>query len=1148
MTLKTSLVITGDSSVAKAAVDTLRGGIDQLGSSAKTTAPAAQQLDKAIGGVATTARAAAFQLSDLSQQSAAQRHEQEKAAEAAGKLNTNIGLQRAGYQQLGFQIQDVAASYASGSRLSTIFAQQSGQLAGAIGLIAQASEDTNSKLGKFATFIGGPWGIALNIAIALGAALWSSLSKVDDASQEAAKSTFDFSSSLQAAQGSIATYTDAVSQAEQATRGLINTQALLIDNSRAIAKQTAADLTGQIATLDAQIAQKTQSAGAWWKNVPGLSSIGVWERGQITTLQQQRSDLKDELGKWQKVYTDAQVGFEERSAVESASADARARGEIERARARLRERRQFTLNSSTGDVPLADGASLDYLSEADFKRQMSDLQRREDALKERDKKPKKDNSAAKAAREAERLAQFGERAEDAIARLNDQFNAAPRDIDQARQATGKLDDIIADLEKRKPKNFETLIAQAQAVKPLIQESLQRPIREMLDDQQRQIALGALQVQGREAEASALQVTYSLMDKLGVESESQLATELAKRGVTGDQVRQLYGNLELMREQTREMKAQQAIQQAFLTGVADMRENVRLTLESLRKDGPKAFGDFFKRSLDVVDRLFSDVAVEKLFGGIFRDLEDQVTGADKVSDAGDKMAKAVDAASGEIINLGKAAATAIATMKGAANGSAVPAGWIVGDDGKAFDPNAAIEVTAAKIDPLKELKGGFRQGYEQVFGDLKKGMKDVFSDIFGDRGLFSSSLGKTLGTVVANGQVGATAGNLVTGLLGIKGSSTVGALGGAIGGAIGGPIGSIVGGVLGSVVGGLFKKTKTGAANITSVTGDAVLSGNSSTYKKSASAAAGSVQDGLSQIAETLGGGVGSFNVTIGQRDGDWRVRAGSGSLKVSKGATDFNDDQSSAIAYAIQLAVSQGAITGLSAAVQKAIKSSDDINDALAEALKVKEVETLLGGIGAELQNQFQALETQAKERLRIATEYGFDVVAIEKKNAEDRAKLVDQLLTERIGSIQTLLNDLKYGDLYEGSLADQRQALLAEIAKAKTAAEAGEDGAADKLATLSRQLVELSRDAYGTAGSEYASDRDSVINASENILQIETDRIQAAADAAAQTNTTLSTISDQTAVSNDLLAKIAAALTAAGGTNAALAAALNTSLVSRTA
>jgi hypothetical protein len=203
------------------------------------------------------------------------------------------------------------------------------------------------------------------------------------------------------------------------------------------------------------------------------------------------------------------------------------------------------------------------------------------------------------------------------------------------------------------------------------------------------------------------------------------------------------------------------------------------------------------------------------------------------------------------------------------------------------------------------------------------------------------------------------------------------------------------------------------------------------------------------------------------------------------------------------------------------------------EALKVKEVEKLLGGMGAELEEQFSAFEKQAKERVRIATQYGFDVVAIEKRNAEDRAALVDQILSSRVGSLQTLLDDFKFGDLFEGTAADQRTALLAEIATTRTAADAGEDGAADRLAALLRQLTELSRDAFGTAGSEYATDRDSAVSAAEAVIKAENDRIRAAQDAVATTNSELKTISTLTYESNDLLSQIAASLAQLTGSQA---------------
>jgi hypothetical protein len=666
--------------------------------------------------------------------------------------------------------------------------------------------------------------------------------------------------------------------------------------------------------------------------------------------------------------------------------------------------------------------------------------------------------------------------------------------------------------------------------------------------------------GRQAEADALQLTYSLMDKMGVESEDQLATALAQRGVSEDQVRALYGNLAALREQTREMRVQQALQGSYLSALGDMRENVRLTMEDLRKDGPKAVGDFFERSLDVVDRLFSEVATEKLFGGLFRDLEDQLTGADKVSDAGEKMAKAVGAASDQIVTLGKAAATATAIMNGGSGASTgldldlgALKGLAAGEDG------ADITVTAS---PWKQLKGEFRDGFEGVFDDLKGGFKDIFTDIFGDKGVFSEGLGKTLGKIMGYGAVGGAAGSLATGALGVRGSGTGGMVGGAIGGAaaeellsktlgsFAGPIGSIAGGIVGSVVGGLLKKTKYGTTVVTgSEDADTSTAGNNKARKEASLGLASSVQETLASIAEEFGGSVGNFRVSLGMYKDAYRVsttgRTGKLKGKYSD-VVDFGDDEAGALAYAVMDAITDGGIVGISAAVRKALASSDDLDEALEEALKVKEVEKLLGGLGAELQDQFKAFETQAKERLRIATQYGFDVVAIEQRNAEDRAKLIDDILTDRVGSLQQLLNDMKYGDLFEGSATDRRDALLVEIAKARTAAEAGDDGAADKLADLLRQLTELSREAYGTAGDEYATDRDTATSAAEAVIKAENERIKAAQDAVAATNAKLDKSNELADEGVQYLATIAAALTQGGAAAQVVPSALNTALVSR--
>jgi hypothetical protein len=77
----------------------------------------------------------------------------------AGKRNTaSAGQQRAAMQQLGFQINDVATQFSSGTPPMQIFAQQSGQVVQALSLM------TNSTKG-FLGFLGGPWGAVTAAAV-----------------------------------------------------------------------------------------------------------------------------------------------------------------------------------------------------------------------------------------------------------------------------------------------------------------------------------------------------------------------------------------------------------------------------------------------------------------------------------------------------------------------------------------------------------------------------------------------------------------------------------------------------------------------------------------------------------------------------------------------------------------------------------------------------------------------------------------------------------------------------------------------------------------------------------------------------------------------------------------------------------------------
>lgn len=384
------------------------------------------------------------------------------------------------------------------------------------------------------------------------------------------------------------------------------------------------------------------------------------------------------------------------------------------------------------------------------------------------------------------------------------------------------------------------------------------------------------------------------------------------------------------------------------------------------------------------------------------------------------------------------------------------------------------------------------------------LQDALRDIAKKVGI-SPEAASTIGKYAGKGLEGAASGALANSVfapiakgLGLGTSQTGAQLGGGLGGALGaiptiakalGPtLGAALGpvlGIAGSLLGGLLKASKNGGATL-GADGSISTSGNSASRQASAAGAAGSIVDGVKQIAQALGGTVGKLSpVTIGTygKQDEYRVNTTGGTtLGGSKsgiaGVQYFGSGDAGAadaLAYAIQLEVQRGAVEGLSAAVQKAIKSSPDINAALQEAGKVQDVELIAKGLSGQFEKAFKDLETTAKERVRIATEYGLDVVAIEKRNAEDRVALVDQLTKQQAGALQSLVTDLTSGDLFEGSYKDKIDAIGGRIDKAKADMEAGVSGAADTLADLYRQQLAAEKDAYGET-AQYAAARNSTI------------------------------------------------------------------------
>lgn len=116
------------------------------------------------------------------------------ATTTGGEIVKSSGSQRAGFQQLSFQIGDIATQYGSGTKAMTIFAQQSGQVIQALGLM------TNSTKGLLG-FLGGPWGQIITAATIILAPFIAKLFQTADGADAAKDSVLGYADALKKLQG-----------------------------------------------------------------------------------------------------------------------------------------------------------------------------------------------------------------------------------------------------------------------------------------------------------------------------------------------------------------------------------------------------------------------------------------------------------------------------------------------------------------------------------------------------------------------------------------------------------------------------------------------------------------------------------------------------------------------------------------------------------------------------------------------------------------------------------------------------------------------------------------------------------------------------------------------------------------------------------
>jgi hypothetical protein len=1100
-----SAKLIADSSGLKAGLADGQKALERLTAEELRSLKVVSDLAQAVGGLGDATRQAVTPMGGLQRAF----HQLGIAAKAQQKAVTDtenaVRRQQAAVRQLGVQMGDFGTQVASGINPMMAFIQQSGQM-------AYAAQDMGGKVGKVAMFLNTPWGAAVQFgALVLGSLVGSLLSTGREAEKAAGKLDFK--------RMSVKELTKAIVDLEAAERKEMQTSQQAADDKL---RQAQGDLSAAVKTRDEtrrllSQALRTQERALLGGQDTRGSQVASQATGRANALRQALAAENENIKTLQKLVRERTAAILQREVKEQFDPAAKAAGDYERVLGRLND--QLTAGT---------------INEAKYRQELGKAtQQRERAIKAANAMGK---AASSANREFGRLISSSEAAS-IVRGIGGQVNSADRSTARQTQLYN------AWLAARKPRD-----------NPVAKPGTSAHERGNALDVQFAPGLNPAKLRAAFQE-EGVTLTKVFAERghwhiewaKGVDTAAQAAREAAKATRELEQAQQeLERRVASIIAAFDPARAAADKYAASLAEIADLQGRGLISSgEALRYSLKASADDLNRRKKD--DRALIDSVVE---GGnmddAWRKMMEGIEGAadERVRPAMERMGRAGAKA---FQDEGLVAAEAIARLLGGKIGGAVGDAFGILNGLKSGNFNS---VSGPMGSILSLLGGGkrepgeapapFTEGLTDFIKPIKGGLKDVVEKI-GDTFSIGGDFEKTLGHMAGGAALGSVVGPAVTNLLGMKGSNMGAQIGGALGSAAGAAsgipggaqIGALIGSIEGSIVGGLIKSAKRGSASITSATGDIETRGNSDKRNLASKELASSIQGALSQIADSLGGQLGAFAVSIGVRDDNFRVDpSGKGITKTKKGAVDFGQDEKGAISFAIANAIADGAVTGLSAAVQQALKSSPDIDKALREALKVREIEDLLTDLGGQLNSQFRAFDQQAAERVRIAKQYGFDVVKIEELNAKERLKLVDQVLASRVGALKDLLEDINFGDLFQGSLTDRRDRLITEFDKAVKDAEGGVDGGAERQADLSRKLLDLSKSTFGTAGGEFAADLSRARTSAERVIELENERIKQAQAAQQQTNDHLdeanSHLSEQTTIQRAMLAQLQAM--AAGG------------------
>ena len=415
------------------------------------------------------------------------------------------------------------------------------------------------------------------------------------------------------------------------------------------------------------------------------------------------------------------------------------------------------------------------------------------------------------------------------------------------------------------------------------------------------------------------------------------------------------------------------------------------------------------------------------------------------------------------------------------------------------------------------------------------LSDELDRFFGRSGslakvLEGASTGAAAGAIFL-GSNGNNAGSAIGGAIGnTLGEKFLGpALGkafGSLGSALGGPLGSALGGVLGGAIGSLFTTQPHGSAavtnsSVTSTASDAGISASLDSFGLG-------LQTTIANIADQLGGSVGSYDVGIGRYKDYYQVSAVGNDQAL--GHTYYNQrsanalydgkDAEAAMRAAIANAIADGAIEGVRAGTQALLKSGTDIQRQLQKALdfenafkRLKEYTDPVGAAVDTVNAEFKKLKATFEEAGASAADYA----DLEKLYGLERAKAVKAATDQLLGSLQSLRDQLTVGNSAL-SLRDREAMALATYQPLADRVKAGDTTAYDDYAAAAQTLLDIERQMSGSQ-SDYFALQDEITSLTKATIAAETAKANAATSSdspfSTSASTSTTTANDNSSVTN---------------------------------